>query len=273
MRPCHPLICQVPVPALRPDEVTALDPDADAGSLRRTGQAACARPGGGGPSRRRPPWPSRPPGTELARHRQRRRLGMRSSMRPAKLGQPRHQPVQQAGGIRVGRGAVRPPGRPRRPRRSRPAATCARVPHGPATASRTNGSPGGRGPICSPRRTSSLSVNARGQAPGSVITAYRRFSRAIASTRLAWARSAARATRLRCEAISIPYRAMTEMTSGGGGSPPRIIPAERTGTRHAEHGQPSGQQRGRHRGPAYVRRAQHDNAVSFGIVLCGALLP
>jgi FlaA1/EpsC-like NDP-sugar epimerase len=37
-RPCHPLICQVPVPPLDPDEVLALDPDADAdaGLLRRS---------------------------------------------------------------------------------------------------------------------------------------------------------------------------------------------------------------------------------------------
>ena len=77
---------------------------------------------------------------------------------------------------------------------------------------------------------SSRSVNARGHAPGSVTTAYRRLSRAIASTRLAGARSAAQATRLRCAAMSIPYLAMTEMTSGCGGSPPRSIPADRTRT-------------------------------------------
>jgi FlaA1/EpsC-like NDP-sugar epimerase len=34
-RPCHPLICQVPVPALAPREVTALDSNADPGSLRQ----------------------------------------------------------------------------------------------------------------------------------------------------------------------------------------------------------------------------------------------
>jgi FlaA1/EpsC-like NDP-sugar epimerase len=34
-RPCHPLISQVPVRALRPSEVTALDADADVLSLRR----------------------------------------------------------------------------------------------------------------------------------------------------------------------------------------------------------------------------------------------
>ncbi len=35
LRPCHPLICQVAVPVLDPGEVTVLDPNADAGSLRR----------------------------------------------------------------------------------------------------------------------------------------------------------------------------------------------------------------------------------------------
>jgi hypothetical protein len=34
-RPCHPLISQVPVPPLHPDEVLALDPGAGADSLRR----------------------------------------------------------------------------------------------------------------------------------------------------------------------------------------------------------------------------------------------
>jgi FlaA1/EpsC-like NDP-sugar epimerase len=33
-RPCHPLISQVPVPALDPSEVTTLDPDADPTTLR-----------------------------------------------------------------------------------------------------------------------------------------------------------------------------------------------------------------------------------------------
>jgi FlaA1/EpsC-like NDP-sugar epimerase len=33
-RPRHPLICQVPVPALRPDEVTGLDAEADPRTLR-----------------------------------------------------------------------------------------------------------------------------------------------------------------------------------------------------------------------------------------------
>src|SRR6266851_2438043 len=47
-RPCHPLICQVPVPPLNPGDVTALDPDADAHSLRQAlARYACGYPGDG----------------------------------------------------------------------------------------------------------------------------------------------------------------------------------------------------------------------------------
>ena len=43
-RPRHPLICQVPVPALRPEEISALDPDTDADSIRRAlARHACGR--------------------------------------------------------------------------------------------------------------------------------------------------------------------------------------------------------------------------------------
>jgi FlaA1/EpsC-like NDP-sugar epimerase len=47
-RPRHPLICQVPVPALSPDEVTALDADADPRSLRLAlARHACRPPAEG----------------------------------------------------------------------------------------------------------------------------------------------------------------------------------------------------------------------------------
>src|SRR6266568_2265207 len=47
-RPCHPLICQVPVPALNPGEVAALDPEADAGWLRQAlARYACGDSGDG----------------------------------------------------------------------------------------------------------------------------------------------------------------------------------------------------------------------------------
>jgi nucleoside-diphosphate-sugar epimerase len=92
-RPYHPLICQVPVQALDPGEVTALDPDADLGSPRQIlARRAC------GPSY---------DGTMTVPLRERaksvaQRLGMRFSMRPAKLGQPLHQLVEETGGIRIG---------------------------------------------------------------------------------------------------------------------------------------------------------------------------
>jgi FlaA1/EpsC-like NDP-sugar epimerase len=92
-RPCHPLICQVPVPALDPGEVTALDPYADPGSLR---QILAARAYG-------PPGDATltiPPQQRAQSAAQ--RLGMRFSMRPDKPGQPRHQVVEETGGIRIG---------------------------------------------------------------------------------------------------------------------------------------------------------------------------
>jgi FlaA1/EpsC-like NDP-sugar epimerase len=47
-RPCHPLISQVPVPPLRPDEVLALDPDASADSVRHAlARCACGASGDG----------------------------------------------------------------------------------------------------------------------------------------------------------------------------------------------------------------------------------
>jgi FlaA1/EpsC-like NDP-sugar epimerase len=92
-RPCHPLICQVPVPALDPGEVTALDPDADPGSLRQILAARAYGPPGGAtltiPPQQR---------AKSAAH----RLGMRFSMGPAKNGQPFNQVVKESAGIRIG---------------------------------------------------------------------------------------------------------------------------------------------------------------------------
>ena len=92
-RPCHPLICQVPVPALDPSEVTALDPDADPGSLR---QILAARAYGlpGDDAFTIPPQQRAKSAAE--------RLGMRLSMRPAKSSQALYQPVEETGDICVG---------------------------------------------------------------------------------------------------------------------------------------------------------------------------
>ncbi len=104
-RPCHPLICQVPVPALDPGEVTALDPDVDERSLRQAlARYACGDSGDGTttiPFQDRV-GPAREAGPGLADRPRLARLGARSSMSPAKLSQPGHQSVQQAGGLRIG---------------------------------------------------------------------------------------------------------------------------------------------------------------------------
>jgi FlaA1/EpsC-like NDP-sugar epimerase len=92
-RPCHPLICQVPVPALDPGEVTALDPDADSGSLRQILAARAYGPPGDGTL-------TIPPQQRAKSAAQ--RLGVPFSMCPSKSGQPRHQVVKETGGIRVG---------------------------------------------------------------------------------------------------------------------------------------------------------------------------
>ena len=91
-RPCHPLICQVPVPALDPGQVTALDPDVDPGTLRQILAARAYGP----PAEATSAIPPRQRAKTAAP-----RLTMRSRMRPAKLGQTRYQPVKETGGIGV----------------------------------------------------------------------------------------------------------------------------------------------------------------------------
>jgi FlaA1/EpsC-like NDP-sugar epimerase len=92
-RPYHPLICQVPVPALDPGEVTALDPNTDPGSLRQILAARAYGPVGDGTLT----IPAQQRAKSTAQ-----RLGMRFSMCPAKPGQPLHQVVEENGGVRVG---------------------------------------------------------------------------------------------------------------------------------------------------------------------------
>jgi FlaA1/EpsC-like NDP-sugar epimerase len=92
-RPCHPLICQVPVPALDPGEVTGLDPDTDPGSLRQILAARASGPRGEAILTIPPQQWARSPV---------QRLVMMFSMCPAKPGQLLHQVVEETGGIRIG---------------------------------------------------------------------------------------------------------------------------------------------------------------------------
>lgn len=130
-RPRHPLISQVPVPPLDPGDVTGLDPEANAITLRRA-LAACA----GTTPARAPhetalpaialPWTSpplttvasdfaelagrpsddpaqvHPPGTAGNADQKTPRLRTGSSMRPAQSSQPGDQAIQQGCGLGVG---------------------------------------------------------------------------------------------------------------------------------------------------------------------------
>jgi FlaA1/EpsC-like NDP-sugar epimerase len=82
-RPCHPLICQVPVPALEPGQVTGLDPDADPGTLRQVLAARAYGPAHDGT----PTFPPQQRAKTAAP-----RLETRSGIRPTKASQARHLP-------------------------------------------------------------------------------------------------------------------------------------------------------------------------------------
>jgi FlaA1/EpsC-like NDP-sugar epimerase len=108
-RPFHPLICQVPVPALCPDELAVLDPDADADTLRRALARYARGPAHDGimnfPQDRAAALAAREADQKQSggpRPRAAQRLRLRFSMCPAKFGQLRHQPVKQAGGACIG---------------------------------------------------------------------------------------------------------------------------------------------------------------------------
>ena len=278
-RPCHPLICQVPVPALNPGEVAALDPEADADSLRQAlARYACGYSGDGAAAvpvqDRDGPQAARETGLGLAglgladwpRPRP-AQLGTRSTMPPAKLSQPRHQPLKQVGRIRVGA----------------PRSAC-RVGHvvlggvakqGHALASRM-----------SPRQPAGERL-ARGTRPD-LLTAPDEFLERERPRPCPG-----------CSGHGIPevlpghrqhdsgpgqVRGAGDAAAMRGGLDPvrghdrddfrvrRVSAADHPGRahrrRHAERGQPPGQQRGRHRGPAYVRGAEHENAgLDPGIVV------
>lgn len=271
-RPCHPLICQVPVPALDPSEVTALDPDAAARSLRQAlARYACGSSGDGTTTfplqDRVGPLAEQEAGARVAdwpRPRSAKRLRARSSMRPAKLSQPRHQPIQQTGGILVGaqRSACRVGyvvlGGVTKQRHALASCMSMRQPAGerltggprpdPLTApdeflerERTRPCPG-----CSDHRMPEIFPGHRQHEGGSVQV-----------------RGVGDAAAVRGGLDSVRGHDRDDFRVR------RVSAADHPGRAHrhryAERGQPPGQQRGRHRGPAYVRRAQHENA-GFGRV-------
>ena len=113
---------------------------------------------------------------------------------------------------------------------------------------------------------SSFSVNARGHAPGSVIGG---MPEIVPGHRQHQARGGqvgraddAAAVRGDLDAVRGHDRDDFRVR--------RVSAADHPGRAHrhgdAEHGQPPCEQRSRHRGPAYVRRAQHDDSGRTGII-------
>jgi FlaA1/EpsC-like NDP-sugar epimerase len=276
-RPNHPLISQVPVPPLSADQVTALDPLADADSLRRAlarlargpSQAGVKtfplqsstavraveeeRPGDAEPSGR-----SRP---QAASH-----LRMRASMRPAEVGQPGQRPVQQAGQVRIG--AQRPAGRVRY------------VVLGRVAQQRRTLAPG-----VDPRQPAGQRLTGR-PGPDSAAPPDELPKRERTRPRPGFGHDGVP------EAISGHRQHQAGGGQVGGAGDVAAVPGDvdpvpghdRDGFRvrpisvaqhpgrahpgrHAELGQPLAEQRGSHRRPAYVRGAQHDDARRVGIVL------
>jgi FlaA1/EpsC-like NDP-sugar epimerase len=251
-RPCHPLISQVPVPELSPGEVTGLDPDADAHELRQVlARHACA------PAHDVLAVPSQEPQDD--RLGAVRRLGRRCRMEPAKLGEPRHQPVEQRGGVGVGlqRAAGRVghvvAGRAAEQRRARPAVMSAGQPGGQRLAG------GPRADLLAP--PDELLEGERAWPGGrlgdhgvpQVLPGHRQHQ---AGGGQVFGAGQVAAVRGKLDPVA--------GHDADGGRVRRRAVAEHPGRadrdRHVQPGQPAGQQRGAHRGAAHVSRAEHQDA-------------
>ena len=270
-RPNHPLISQIPVLPLRADQVTGLDPHLDAGSLRRA-LARCAREIPGTRPSAIPPQqaaraatplghqaPRRPAGQFVPRPSQLRR---RPAMPPSEFGQVRHQPVKQAG--RVRKSARRPA------RRVGHVVLGAVAEQRGAVASRVRpGQPAGQrltGPTRADLPTAPDEFPERERARPrlrlgdhgipEVLPGHREHQRGIGQVGGGYDAAAVRGG-----LDPVPGQHRDQLRGRGGslagqpGRPDRYQPGG-----HAERGQPPGQQGGRHRRPADVRRAQDQDA-------------
>jgi hypothetical protein len=272
-RPCHPLISQVPVRALCPDEVADLDADADPRSLRQAMAALACGPSRDG-TMTIPPQdeggvlvasPVVANGADGSRLRPAQQLAARSSMRPAQLGQLRHQRVKQAARIRVG---AEPSTRrvrhvildgvakQRGPLASR---LSTRQPAGQRLAGRPRPDPLAAPDELLQRERARPRPRLGGHGMPEIFPGHRQHQAGVGQ--VGGARDAA------------PVRGDLDPVRGHDRDDfgmRRVAAAEHPGRahrhRHAQRGQPPGEQRGRHRGTAYVRRAQDDNACRRRIV-------
>jgi FlaA1/EpsC-like NDP-sugar epimerase len=257
LRPCHPLISQVPVPELSPAQVTGLDPDADPVALRQgLARHACAPERG---ALDVPPQKSQEAQAAAGLRVQRAGLGRRSHMCPAKLGQPSHQPVEPHGGIgvvlqraagRVGDVVAGGAAEQRRP-------VAAVVRPGQPGGERLAGSarPDPLGP------PDELQQGERARPGGwlgdhgvpQVLPGHRQHQAGLGQVPGAGPAAAVRGD---LDPVAGHH--------GDGGRVRRRAVAAHPGRadrhRHAQPGQPPGQQRGAHHRPADVGRAQHQDA-------------
>ncbi len=276
-RPNHPLISQVPVPPLSADEVTDLDPHADADSLRRA-LARLARGSSDGGTKTIPPQSSRDTlaagedrqadGEPAVRSRPQAasHLQMRTGTRPAELGQPGRRPVQQVGDVRVG--AERPAGRVwyvvigrvAQQRRALPSGVDTRQPAEERLTRRP-----GPDPVAPPdelperERTRPRPGLGHHGIP-EVVPGHRQHQ--AGGSQVGGAGDAAA---VRGDVDPVPGHDRDDLRVR------RISAAQHPGRphsrRHAELGQAPREKGGRHGGSAYVRGAQHDDADRTGIVL------
>ena len=255
-RPCHPLICQVPVPALDPGEVTALDPEADPGTLRQILAARAYGP----PADTTLTIPPRQRAKTAAP-----RLGMGSSMRPAKPSQPRYQPVKQVGGIGVvaersaGRICHIVVGGITQQRRALASRLGTRQPAGQRLAGQPRS-----GPLTAPdeffqRERPRPRAGLGSRSVPEMVPGHRQYQSGGGQVGHADDAAAVRGD-------LDPVRAQDRDDFGvrrvsAAGHPGRV---HRHG--HAEGSQPPREQRGCHRGPADVRGAQDDDAGRTGVI-------
>jgi FlaA1/EpsC-like NDP-sugar epimerase len=270
--PFHPLICQVPVPALRPEEVTVLDPDVDADSLRRALARHARGPSHDGvmiipPQNQAGALAAREADASLVggpRPPAARRLGMRFRMSPAKLGQPCHQPVKQTGGARIGA--------ERSARRVGHVVLVGVTKQRHALASRVSPrQPAGewltRRPRPDPLTASDEFLERERTRPRPGFG-----DRGVPEILPGHRQHQAGAGQVRGGGDVAAVRGDLDPVRGhdrDGFGVRRVSAADHPGRahrhRHAKHGQAPGQQCGCHRGPAYVRRAQHDDAGRTGV--------
>jgi FlaA1/EpsC-like NDP-sugar epimerase len=258
-RPCHPLISQVPVPALNPGEVAGLDPeapDADPFALRQVlARHACA------PDHGLLAVPDPAPGADRDdRLRvQHAGLGRRFRMSPAELDELRHQLVEQRGGIGVG--LPRAAGRV-----GHVVATGAAEQGRPGPAVVSAGQPGGERLAGTPRPDlpgpPDEFLDGERARPG-----VRRGDHGVAQVLPGHGQYQASLRQVAGLGQAAAVRGDLDPVAGHDGDRGRVRrhavtqhPGRPDRSRHAQPGQPPGQQRGAHHRAAHVGRAQHEDA-------------